>query len=156
MPEPQNTTPTTDLGRAAPGRAVLLVHTRQGPRADAHIDWLIERDAPADPAAPEHTLRTFRVVHRIDRGPHAPFLARPIPDHRRRYLTYEGELSEGRGRVDRLVAGVLLHHDEASLTIRWAASLAEASTVRYTLAPRPDGTVLITPTAMGNARATDS
>lgn len=47
---------------------------------------------------------TFRVARRIDSG-WGPFAAERIADHREAYLTYEGQVSEGRGTVRRVAAG---------------------------------------------------
>jgi hypothetical protein len=66
-----------------------------------HNDWLIEQPAPADPL---HPLLCFRTQSRPDRD--TRFSARQVPDHRRVYLTYEGPLSQDRGHVQRIAAGL--------------------------------------------------
>ncbi len=76
-------------------RCVLLRHTL--PDGAAHIDWLLEREAG------EEGLLTFRLAERPDRA--GRLVAQQLPDHRRAYLEFEGEVSGGRGRVDRLGAG---------------------------------------------------
>ncbi|HEX4123902.1 MAG TPA: hypothetical protein VHY37_04185 [Tepidisphaeraceae bacterium] len=47
-----------------------------------------------------------------------------LPDHRREYLTYEGEISGDRGRGDRVTTGLceLAIGDELS-TVRWSDAL---------------------------------
>lgn len=84
-------------------RTVLLRHTYPDPRfPDAgsdHYDWMIER-----PFTHEHRLVTFRVQERIDRAT-GVFAAVRAPDHRAVYLDFEGELSNGRGVVERAAAG---------------------------------------------------
>jgi len=77
---------------------VLLVHRRCG---DRHHDWLL-----ADPAVPEGPLWAGRVrpaSHQWAslRG----WYVQQIAAHRRRYLTYEGPLSGGRGTVRRVDEG---------------------------------------------------
>lgn len=74
---------------------VLLLH--ELPDGSSHFDWMLARDA----AGP---LVTFRVTERIDAGVRA-FVATRLPDHRRVYLTYEGDVSGGRGRVRRVAEG---------------------------------------------------
>jgi hypothetical protein len=77
-------------------------------RGDALATWQL-LDDPAD-LAPRGPLRSLR--------------ARPIGDHRRAYLTYEGPVSGGRGhvtRVDRGTHAVLEQHADA-----WALRLSGA------------------------------
>lgn len=76
---------------------VLLHQTRDG----SHHDWML-----CDPNDPDGPLWTARV------GP-APSIwselasweLTPLPAHRRRYLEYEGELSDNRGSVTRVDQG---------------------------------------------------
>ncbi len=79
-------------------QTVLLQHRR---RVDTHIDWLFE-----NPLAPDGRLVTFRTGQSWHDW---PALARwdllRLPDHRRRYLTFQGDLSDNRGRVRRVGAG---------------------------------------------------
>jgi len=79
------------------GETVLLLHTL----ADGswHYDWMLERP---DPAA---RLLTFRVARRIHEAASHGFEAERIADHRRMYLEYEGEISGGRGEVERVARG---------------------------------------------------
>jgi hypothetical protein len=69
-------------------RFVVLEHHWQG----IHWDFMVE-------VVPGGLLRTWA----IDAYPIADtdLPARELPDHRREYLTYEGEVSGGRGRVNR-------------------------------------------------------
>ncbi|MBL9031995.1 MAG: hypothetical protein JNM80_09850 [Phycisphaerae bacterium] len=78
------------------GRAVLLKHTI--PDGSWHYDWLVER-------APGAALMAFRVRDWIDGALGPGFEAEAMPDHRRDYLDYEGEVSGGRGRVERVAIG---------------------------------------------------
>ena len=84
-------------------RAILLLH--RTPDGDSHYDWLL---APGDdPREPDdRILISFRVADRIDRMPaEQVFEAERMADHRQRYLTCEGEISSGRGSVERIAAG---------------------------------------------------
>ena len=82
---------------------VILLHTRPG--GDSHFDWLTARDTSG--AAP---LLAYRVGVRLDRTPPPAFDAERLPDHRPRYLGYEGRLDPkagvDRGDVRRLARGV--------------------------------------------------
>jgi hypothetical protein len=71
-------------------RFVLLEHRWQG----IHWDLMLERDT---------SLRTWAIDAPIGVGIDLP--ARSLPDHRRLYLDYEGEVSGGRGTVRRLDQG---------------------------------------------------
>lgn len=79
-------------------RTVLLRHTL--PDGSWHYDWMVER-----PVRDEHRLVTFRTRERVDRADEIEFDAERISDHRAAYLDFEGELSGGRGRVERVAAG---------------------------------------------------
>lgn len=84
--------------------AVLLHHLNA--ESGDHYDWLL---APADgPYGPdERVLIAFRVDDRIDGvGAGADFEALRIADHRWLYLSYEGEIAGGRGRVERVARGI--------------------------------------------------
>jgi hypothetical protein len=88
---------------------VILAHTTGD---DRHYDWMFE---PPDRVDDQAKLVTFR----IDLPSAAWADARRfdlvhIGDHRRLYLTYEGELSGGRGSVRRVDAGRLT-------AVRWDA-----------------------------------
>lgn len=90
---------------SSPAAWVLLRHDL--PSGDWHFDWLLER-----PGRPDAPLVSFRTLSRpdLDAG---PLRATRTPDHRRAYLTYEGEVSGDRGRVSRIASGVVLALDES-------------------------------------------
>jgi hypothetical protein len=77
---------------------VLLKH--ELPDGSSHFDWLLERAGH-----PDLGLVTFRVQVRPDENTASHFEAVRLADHRREYLTYEGPISGGRGRVIRLASG---------------------------------------------------
>ncbi|HLO40345.1 MAG TPA: hypothetical protein VK176_04920 [Phycisphaerales bacterium] len=79
-------------------RMVVLVHML--PAGDAHFDWLIQ----ASPDASDRVL-TFRT--RIHPAEGLVFSADKLADHRSIYLTYEGEVSGGRGSVQRVWEGTI-------------------------------------------------
>jgi hypothetical protein len=84
---------------------VLLRHT---PVSGApHIDWLIAPRPVSDPGARELvTWRLDEAVALLFAGTAAfAFDGVRLPDHRVRYLEYEGEIGAGRGRVDRVRRG---------------------------------------------------
>jgi hypothetical protein len=93
-------------------RAVVLEHTL--PDGSRHFDWMIERPDPGE----ERRLCTWRTQHRPDRS--VGFDGRRIGDHRAAYLSFEGELGSGRGRVVRVASGraVWLHRDEREIGVR--------------------------------------
>lgn len=107
-------------------RSVVLLHTLAD--GSSHHDWLIER-APAD--AP---LLTFRTGSRPDgaRG----FEAERLPDHRRRYLDYEGPLDGGRGHVRRIAAGLVLRLVETEAAVDVSVDWGAGVPVRYRVAQR--------------------
>ena len=76
-------------------RYVVLHHTGHGPD---HYDFLLATDA-------DGPLLTWRLA-RWPVDPADAVAAEPLPPHRRAYLTYEGEVSGGRGRVRRVAEGV--------------------------------------------------
>jgi hypothetical protein len=71
-------------------RFAVLEHRRDG----VHWDFLLERG---------EVLRSWALEAPIVAGREVP--ARALPDHRRLYLEYEGEISGGRGTVRRLDGG---------------------------------------------------
>jgi hypothetical protein len=80
------------------GRFALLLHTH--PRE--HYDLVMDQ-----PESDE--LATWRISNEII--PNFTSLhARKIFDHRRAYLTYEGEVSNNRGRVKRIDEGTIVAH----------------------------------------------
>lgn len=54
----------------------------------------------------DRSLLAFRVRVRVDDPSVGSFGAEAMPDHRRRYLWYEGEIAGGRGCVLRVAEGV--------------------------------------------------
>jgi DNA polymerase Ligase (LigD) len=84
----------------------LLEHRWQG----VHWDFMLEHG---------DTLRTWAIDRPIVAGVDLP--ARALPDHRRIYLEYEGEVSGDRGNVRRVAAGA------------YSASIWEAGRVRVRL-----------------------
>jgi hypothetical protein len=101
---------------------VLLQHTL--PDGGSHYDWMIDvpppaplrrRRGPTEPLDPDaRDLATFRVDVRIDQSRIDEFLATALPNHRRRYLTYQGPLSDGRGHVRRVAKGIVTRWDPQS------------------------------------------
>jgi hypothetical protein len=85
-------------------RSVLLHHLA----ADCgdHYDWLLASgEGPHD--TDDRVLVAFRVAGRIDLATSGQvFEAERIADHRWLFLTYEGEISQGRGQVERVAAGI--------------------------------------------------
>lgn len=92
-------------------RAVILRHDL--PDGTWHYDWMIERSIPdLEPrpgSGPERRLLTFRLDPAPTPPPAdpggGPFEAVRLPDHRARYLEYEGPVSSDRGRVTRVASG---------------------------------------------------
>jgi len=82
------------------GRWALLLH--ELPDSSWHYDWLIQPTV-SDAAAP---LIAFRVSSRPDDPSTVAFQGERIADHRAEYLSFEGEISDNRGRVRRVGQGV--------------------------------------------------
>lgn len=93
---------------------VLLRHDL--PDGSFHFDWMIEgpQRLPAPPSPEDRCLMTFRLQQRPDDPRVQTFEAERLEDHRRHFLTFEGELTGGRGRVSRLASGTV-HSVEATL-----------------------------------------
>ena len=105
----------------SPLRYVVLHHTGV---AEPHFDIMLERAAGSD-------LQTWRSAIWPVAGGAALM---PLPDHRRVYLDYEGEVSGGRGWVKCVSRGT--YEIDASSTVH----LADESGVRFTFAnPRAAG-----------------
>ncbi len=79
---------------------VILLH--ELPDGTSHYDWLLQ-SSPVDRQAP---LIAFRVSARPDDPGVVAFQAERIADHRPVYLSFEGEVSGGRGRVRRVGQGL--------------------------------------------------
>jgi hypothetical protein len=91
---------------------VILLHTGQGSQGEAHYDLMLE-EGPA-----LATWQLARSPEDLPPGGVAP--ARKLADHRREYLSYEGPVSRGRGRVERIDAGSyeLLRAEEGLREVR--------------------------------------
>ena len=63
-----------------------------------HLDWFFQQPTGADDA-----LWTFSTPFELPSSAELP--ATRLPDHRHRYLDYDGEISSDRGSVQRLVTG---------------------------------------------------
>jgi hypothetical protein len=63
--------------------------------------------------APDAPLITFRLQERPDGPGLESFTAERLPDHRRAYLDYEGPVSNGRGRVEKLTQGICTRLEES-------------------------------------------
>ena len=75
-------------------RFVILIHRGHGP---THYDLMLDHG---------QALATWRLARLPSVGQACePLPAGKLPDHRRAYLAYEGPVSSGRGRVDRVDAG---------------------------------------------------
>ncbi len=74
---------------------VLLEHQTD---SGVHWDLMIETTG-------RDRLATWRLARNPIALPDEAIAAEPIGDHRRVYLDYEGELSDGRGRVERVDGG---------------------------------------------------
>ena len=90
---------------------VLLRHSL--PDGSHHFDWMLARDDSG-------SLLTFRLDEDISLGCQR-FSGPRLPEHRRRYLEYEGPVSGDRGRVDRVARGdceILLEgHEEVLVRV---------------------------------------
>ena len=111
-------------------RCVLLRHDE--PDGSWHFDLMIKRPpqggsprsgSDADDSPGTQGLLTFRIRARIDlpasRGGRLNFDATRLPDHRQRYLEYEGPISGGRGSVARLGRGDVIDFAEDSGYVRF-------------------------------------
>jgi len=84
---------------------VLLRHTLAD--GSEHFDWMLERGG---------TLLTWRVQEIPVAG---GIVAERLADHRVAYLSYEGEISGGRGRVERVRFGEAEVLEEGPTRVRW-------------------------------------
>ena len=89
-------------------RSVALRHTPEN--APVHTDWMwADRPGLAGPDA--RVLTTLRLpAPPLECGDR--FEAVKIPDHRARYLWFEGEIGRGLGRVERVWEGVACRLDQ--------------------------------------------
>ncbi|HMN40857.1 MAG TPA: hypothetical protein PKE29_08420 [Phycisphaerales bacterium] len=79
---------------------VILLH--EASDGTSHYDWLIQ-SSPVDRQA---SLISFRVSARPDDPAAVAFEAERMSDHRAAYLSFEGEVRGGRGRVRRVGEGL--------------------------------------------------
>ncbi len=98
-------------------RFVVVQHTvgpALGRTAEDHFDWFFEADTG---------LRSFATCILQSIGQPTEVAAKVLPDHRRDYLEFEGEVSGGRGHVRRVIGGTfeLLGHsdNEFSVQLTW-------------------------------------
>ncbi len=90
----------------------------------SHVDWMIAQDSRGrDP------LITFRLSERIDETARGGRIeARRLADHRARYLTYEGPVTDDRGTVTRIAQGrIISFHqtpDAWTVEVQWAGTAA--------------------------------
>ncbi len=115
--------PTGDDGGGAQAQSgmVLLRHTL----ADGswHYDWMLERTG----VSAEHRLLTIRLTsHPFLPSEPGRLAGEWLADHRAAYLGYEGPISDGRGRVDRVARGVV--YGIEALDARLTGGRPEATT----------------------------
>lgn len=114
----------------------LLHHDPGLSGAPPHHDWLIvDPHTLGDPAA---TLWTARVdPHWRDWPALERFALTPLPPHRRRYLTYAGPVSEGRGHVHVVGRGHVIARLWTDHRIELALETADTTiNLRLDLTPR--------------------
>lgn len=99
---------------------VLLLH--ELPDGSSHYDWLLSR-------AGGGSLVTFRLFERLDLYPVPAFRAERLADHREAYLTYEGPIAGGRGRVRRLASGTCRIIEESAERFEAAVRIGSATGV---------------------------
>lgn len=116
-------------------QSVVLRHDL--PDGSHHFDWLLE---PTPGAA-------FLIAFRVGVDPSRALLGAPepalagfdgerLPDHRRLYLDYEGDLSGGRGRVARVARGGLEWTERGQDAIRGVAEFG-GTPIEFQGAPVP-------------------
>lgn len=93
-------------------KTVLLLHTLAD--GSSHFDWMLERESTGGKRL---GLLSFRVSERVDLGM-GDFCAELLADHRAEYLDYEGDVSGGRGSVQRVAAGMCRILDEQAGFVR--------------------------------------
>ena len=123
------------------GRTAILLHILADDTS--HFDWLIER-SPVDSTSPRHpdeqSLICFRAAVRPDHlapqaDPQAAIVVERLPDHRHRYLDYEGPISSDRGSVQRVASGEIIDVVEESTS--GAIRLHVRSGCPIALSPQP-------------------
>ena len=100
---------------------VQLRHEEPG--GGSHIDWMLSRDENS-------LLVTIKLKERLEvleEG--SQLIGTFLGNHRRRYLTYEGPLSDERGMVSRLTTGRLLewvcNGDNWWITVKWGGGAVQ-------------------------------
>ncbi|MBX3384962.1 MAG: hypothetical protein KF768_00160 [Phycisphaeraceae bacterium] len=149
MPAP-HVKPTRAIDPAPPAPLMWVLLRHDTPDGLWHLDWLLERPGLtlAERNDPNHrSLLCWRLPRDVDGVEHGggwrptttgsdrkPIRAEQLPDHRRLYLTYEGQLSGDRGRVRRLASGLVefdrLAPDATTFRVRGAAG-SEAESVTW-------------------------
>jgi hypothetical protein len=91
-------------------RFVLLLHeTPAGAELTSHFDLMIDSDGTSP-------LRTWRLPLGDGHRPPEDCAADDLGAHRREYLSYQGDLTGGRGRVRRIDQGdILLTRSDADI-----------------------------------------
>lgn len=94
---------------------VILRH--ELPDGSHHFDWMIASDPEG--AGPLITFRLDQVLDELRPG--ESLRAERIADHRPHYLSYEGPVSGGRGKVWRMRSGTIHRGvaDESTAKIEW-------------------------------------
>lgn len=91
------------------GPTVILEH--EHPDGDTHFDWLLAPD-DAERGPDKRDLVHFKIPKRPDSlAVGAVMQALRGPPHRRRYLTFEGDLEGDRGSVRRVGEGTAEYED---------------------------------------------
>jgi uncharacterized protein (DUF736 family) len=112
--------------RARPLRAVELAH--HVPGGTDHIDWMFAADP--DATGP---LITFRLPCPLASIDGAGRSVTRLPDHRVRYLEYEGDLGAGRGSVRRVSRGSAtidaITADAIEITVRWDTTVQSGNAI---------------------------
>jgi len=120
-------------------RQVLLLH--EPPSEPPHFDWMLELPVPR-----EYRLITFRTRRRVDGLLCADLDLPRLPDHRARYLDFQGLIDDARGSVRRIATGQVLriraNADQIDALIIWHARplsfIAHPSTLnRWRVTIRP-------------------
>jgi len=101
----------------SPGRPVVVLLHRL-PDGSRHFDWLFA----VDDAPQEARLRTWRSpTSPVEATPGDALALERLPDHRPRYLDYEGPISGHRGDVRRVASGrYVTEGPNALVRIAWA------------------------------------
>lgn len=158
-------------------RMVLLQHTL--PDGTAHFDLLLERAAPgaalesagerggggggdgASPARPaagdpdDRCLIAFRLAARVDDPAERPCFGERLEDHRRAYLTYEGEVSNNRGHVARVAQGRADAIRETDGEISFRGGFVAGRSDKWTISRRGSGWLITNEADLGEVEVPD-